>query len=101
MMERIRIFVIFTMLLTLTTTSIQCQPADFQEDGNYGSAYLESNQAAHWSAYVPIGIMVVAAIWFGVADRHHEHESSSSSRSSSSGSYSHSRSSYSYGCHCH
>ncbi len=33
-----------------------------------GEAYVQSSYNSHWSAYVPIALIVGAAIWFGIAD---------------------------------
>lgn len=83
---------VFSLLLV----SIAFLPlsADMQAE----PAYVESVDAAHWSAYIPIVGIIGAAIFFGVAD-----ESSSDScksyaeMSSRSKSYSHRGcSSYSY-----
>ncbi len=97
LMEKLRKWVALTLLFTLVATSIQGQPTYIQQDDNtYSSAYEDSSRTAHWSAYVPIGIMVAAAIWFGVADTSNSDDSSSygyygygSRSSTSSGSYSH------------
>lgn len=77
-MKKLRPLVALTLALTLATSSIYGQDTFYQEDTDYSSAYVESNNTAHWSAYIPIVILVGAAIWFGIADRHHEHHDSSS-----------------------
>jgi hypothetical protein len=96
-MEKLRKSIALTLLFTLAMTSLQGQSTYNEVDNAYSPAYMESNYTAHWSAYVPIGVMIAAAIWFGIADRKHDDTSSSSgSHSSSSRSgYSHSsRSTY-------
>lgn len=64
-------FFILTLLFAFVTTSIQgqecCDETNMECDG---SAYMEASKTAHWSIYIPIAILVVAAIWFGVADQH-------------------------------
>jgi len=59
----------FTLVLTCAISSIHAQDSCQQEDGNFSSAYVESSHAAHWSVYIPIAILVGAAIWFGFADK--------------------------------
>lgn len=76
-MVKLHQLVILTLLFALFTTSIQGQD-DFDLDDDPGSAYAESSQTAHWSVYIPITILVVAAIWFGVSDRNHNSSSYSS-----------------------
>ena len=113
-MQKIHKWVVFTLLFTLLTTSIQSQDNYDQEDEAAGSAYVQSSQSAHWSVYVPITIFVVAAIWFGVSDKDHDLSSykdsqdglgsiDNSKRHSSwrSGSSSSCRNTYSRSCHCH
>lgn len=73
-----------------------------------GIAYEQSYYTAHWSAYVPIALLVLAGIAFGIADQNHSstHSSDYSKynglgplRKSSSSSYS--RYSYSKGSYSH
>ena len=85
-MEKLHKWVALTLILTFMTTSIYGQSLEYQNDEDYGSAYTESSHSAHWSAYVPIGVMVVAAIWFGIADQKHNNISK---KSPSSGYQSH------------
>lgn len=79
-MKKLRPLVALTLALTLVTSSMYGQDSYCQEDGNYSSAYVESSHATHWSVYIPIAILVGAAIWFGIADRSHDHHSSSDSQ---------------------
>ena len=65
-MVKLHKFVILTLLFALCTTSLQGQN-DFDPEADTGSAYTQGSQTAHWSVYVPIAIIVGAAIWFGVA----------------------------------
>lgn len=103
-METLRYWVTLTLVFTLVMTSIHGQSAYDEEDppsseeNTYSSAYMQSYQTAHWSAYVPIGIMVAAAIWFGIADRKHDDASSDSrySRRSRYKGYRHSTGTYSH-----
>jgi hypothetical protein len=117
-MKKLNHFVILTIVLTLATSSIYGQDPCYQEDDTCSSAYMQSTNTAHWSVYIPIAIIVGAAIWFGVADHDSEkfdssdsqnalgsidnsirnHRSSSSKYSSSSKS-SYDRNSYSYSRH--
>lgn len=115
-MQKIQKWVVFTLLFTLLMTTIQAQDSYDQEDEAAGSAYVQSSQSAHWSVYVPITILVVAAIWFGVSDKDHNDHSKytdsqdglgsidSSKRHSSWRSRDRSsscRNTYSRSCHCH
>jgi hypothetical protein len=77
-MEKLHKLVTLTLLFTIVTTSIQAQDADDQSDENYSSAYVQSSHAAHWSVYIPIAILVVAAVYLGLADEKHSNDSSSS-----------------------
>lgn len=72
-------FVIFTLLFALFTTSLQGQN-DFDLDEDSGSAYTQGSQTAHWSVYIPIAILIGAAIWFGVSDKNHDTSSYSNSQ---------------------
>ena len=105
-MQILRKWTTLALVFALTITSVQSQPLQVEEEPPYSAAYTQSHQAAHWSAYIPIGIMVAAAIWFGVADQQpNNSDSSFSGRSkyrskSRSGSYS-SKSEYSSGSHAH
>jgi hypothetical protein len=71
-MKKLHQFFTLTLLLTFATPSIHGQDPQYQEDATYSSAYMQSSHAAHWSVYIPIALLVGAAIWFGVADRNHE-----------------------------
>lgn len=76
-MKKLHSLVALTLALTLAASSIYGQDPDCQEGTDYSSAYVEGSNTAHWSVYIPIAILVGAAIWFGVADRHSEHHNSS------------------------
>ena len=78
---RLQWFSRFLVLLTLSNASLFSQDLSSYEAEEQG-AYLASQQAAHWSAYVPIVVIVGATIFFGVADQSHK---STSSHSESSG----------------
>lgn len=52
----------------LIVSSIEGQPICNEQDCCDSSAYSESCYQAHWSAYVPIAILVAAAIFWGIAD---------------------------------
>lgn len=88
-MHTLRKLMLLTLLFALATTSIQAQEGSYSPnlyetpDENYGNAYQQSSRAAHWSAYVPLTALIVAAILFGLADRNHHHNHHSSSGSSS------------------
>ncbi len=83
-------------------------PCYYQECDSTGEAYAQSSYNCHWSAFVPLALIVGAAIWFGVADGNSSNDSSSDSknglgslaRSRRSSSYHSSRShgSHSSGC---
>lgn len=97
-------------ILTSLSTSINAQQSCCYQECNdtTGEAYAQSSYNSHWSALVPLALIVGAAIWFGVADgsssdsssnsndglgslarRHHSHSyGSRSSRSSYSNSHS-------------
>lgn len=69
-----------TLLFTLVNSSIQGQSTNNQDEENYSSAYMQSSQTAHWSVYIPIAILVVAAIYLGIADKSSDHSSYSDSQ---------------------
>lgn len=89
-MHTLRKLMLLTLLFALATTSIQAQEESYSPnlyetpDENYGNAYQQSSRAAHWSAYVPLTVLIVAAIFFGLADRNHHHNHHYSSSGSSS-----------------
>lgn len=74
-MTKLHRLFILTLLFAFVTTSIQGQNSCCDEVTECGSAYTEGAQTAHWSVYIPIAILVAAAIWFGVADRDHSTDS--------------------------
>lgn len=78
-MKKFRSFIALTLVLALTTSTIYSQEPYNQENESYSSAYMQSSHTAHWSVYIPIAILVGAAIWFGMADskrdRHHSSDS--------------------------
>lgn len=78
-MAKLHKLVMLTLLFALVTSSIQGQNCCDQDD-ECGCAYTQGSQTAHWSVYIPIAILVVAAIWFGVSDRNHDHSSYSDSQ---------------------
>lgn len=91
-------FFCLALLLTLPNmTLLTLHAAQMQDELPSESAYLASQQAAHWSAYVPIAAVLGATVFFGVADQ--SHQSSSSSHSGSEKKYSSpSRSTSQYTC---
>lgn len=84
-MRKLQTWVALTLLLALATPSIQAQPAYVQDDETCCSAYNNSCHAAHWSAYVPIGLIVAAAIVFAIADQNHKEESTYSQSGTTTG----------------
>jgi hypothetical protein len=76
-MKKLHPFITATLLMTFVTSSIYGQDPNYQEDGEYSSAYIQSHNSAHWTVYIPITILVGAAIWFGLADRRRQHQHSS------------------------
>lgn len=79
-MKRLRQWIILTLFFTCTATSIQAHEMDQEEYPSCGEAYIQSSHTAHWSVYVPITILIAAAIYFGIADqknRGHHHSSDS------------------------
>lgn len=100
-------WIMWTLIFGLGITSLQGQ-----EERCCGSAYTESYNAACWSPYLPIAILVVAAIYLGTSDKGERH--SSKGYTSHGGSYrkdcydglgplasrSHSHSSYTYAKSC-
>lgn len=78
-MVKLHKFVTLTVLFALCTTSLQGQN-DFDPEADTGSAYTQGSQTAHWSVYIPIAILVGAAIWFGVSDKNHDTSSYSDSQ---------------------
>jgi len=113
-MAKLHKMMVLTLLFAFITTSIQGQDCCEQSD-DCGCAYSQGSQTAHWSVYIPITILVGAAICFGVSDRGHSSSNYSDSqdalgsianskrRSTShrSGSYSSSSYSNSRGSYCH
>lgn len=79
-MKRFHQLVALTLVLAITTSSIYGQDLYNQEDESHSSAYMQSQNTAHWSVYVPIAILIGAAIWFGLADRKHEKHDSNDSQ---------------------
>lgn len=65
-----------TLLCVMPLTAIQSQEYTSNQYTNNACcgepeascAYNDSCRTAHWSVYVPIGIVVVAAVLFGLAD---------------------------------
>lgn len=111
-MAKLHKMVVLTLLFALFTTSIYGQDCCEQDD-DCGSAYCQGSQIAHWSVYIPITILVVAAIWFGVSDRSHDSSSYYSNSQDALGSIDNSKrnsghrscscrsNSYSSGSYCH
>ena len=72
-------WVVLALLFSLSITSLQGQETCEMEEESC-CAYSQGCQTAHWSIYIPITILVVAAIWFGVSDRSHSSSSSGDSQ---------------------
>jgi hypothetical protein len=81
-MRKFQKLVALTLILTCTTLSIYGQDPYYQDypENDVGAAYVQSSNTAHWSVYIPIAILVGAAIFFGLADRHHPYHDSSDSQ---------------------
>lgn len=86
-MKKLRPWIHLMLFFAMMTTSIHGQEiCNQEEDQSYlqenescCEAYMESSHTAHWSVYVPLTILVAAAIYFGMADKkNHEHPSSGS-----------------------
>lgn len=71
-MKKLHSLVVLTLVLTFATVSIYGQDSCDQDDETYSCAYGQSSHSAHWSVYIPIAVIVGAAIWFGLADRSHK-----------------------------
>ncbi len=105
MMKKLRKLLLFTLFFAFIT-SLQAQDCN-PDDENYSDAYMESRNAAHWSAYVPITILVVAAIYLGFADNDHRGNNCSDTYDDGLGSLGTRGSYYSgysrstSGCYCH
>lgn len=101
-MKQFRKLVVLTLFCILIMSSVQGQndafDQDEQQDINWGSAYQQSSRTAHWSAYVPITTLVVAAIFLGIADNKHSTPYNSSDPYNGIGSLKDSRSGC-YGSH--
>lgn len=76
-MNKIYKITTLVLLFSFIINPIQGESLNDEEDERCGAAYVESSQTAHWSVYIPITILVVAAILFGVADRDHKSHNSS------------------------
>ncbi len=68
-----RLLSTLTLILAFSTASIYGQDACHQENETCSSAYMQSQQTAHWSVYVPIVLLVGAAVLFGIADGKHKY----------------------------
>lgn len=79
-MPKLHKMVVLTLLFALMTTSIHGQVNCDQGDSECGGAYAQGSQTAHWSVYIPITILVVAAIGFSVSDKNHKHSDYSDSQ---------------------
>jgi len=56
-------------VLTSSINSVYAQQeCCCQEYDTTGEAYAQSSFNSHWSAFIPVALIVGAAIWFGVAD---------------------------------
>ena len=59
-------------MLTLLTQTVNAQEYETEyfayENDQSAEAFAQSSYNSHWSAYVPIALMVGAIIWFAVAD---------------------------------
>jgi len=77
-----KFYPLITLILTVafTTSSLHAQETCYQEDVNYGSAYVESSHSANWTVYIPVTLIVGAAIWFGFADRSKDKKNCSDSQ---------------------
>lgn len=108
-MRIVRNLLLLTLFFSCATSSVYSEPpCCYNECEPCGEAYSQGSCTAHWSAYVPIVLIVGAAIWFGVADGNSSSSSNSNSKdglgslaSSKRRSSSHSYSSYSSSYHCH
>lgn len=77
---------VFTTLCALIAGSLHSQEVDsgrgYYPDASEStfndSAYADSVYSAHWSAYVPITVLIAAALFFGAADKNRSSNSSSS-----------------------
>lgn len=79
-MNKLRPLAALTLAMILMTTSTYGQESCYQEDADYSSAYVESSRTAHWSVYIPIALVVGAAIWFGIAENKKDYLSYSDSQ---------------------
>lgn len=79
-MKKLRSLVILTLTLAFATTSISAQETYYQTDENFSTAYAEGSNTANWTVYIPITLLVGAAIWFGLADRTKDKKHSSNSQ---------------------
>lgn len=77
-----KIFQKLILATTMISLPLHCQEACEDYSSCDSSAYYDCGRAAHWSAYVPIAALLVAAIWLGFADNKHTRASCSCSSSS-------------------
>lgn len=75
----------FLMMLFVSALRPAYGDQGCQDCDTCGEAYSQSSYTAHWSAYVPIAVLIAAGIWFGVADSKSDDSSSSSDSSSHDG----------------
>lgn len=79
-MNQLRQSMIIVLCIMFTLSSLQGQEICHQEKEEEevcSEAYLQSSYTAHWSVYIPITLLVAAAIYFGLADQKHHDPSSS------------------------
>lgn len=70
-MQSIRTTFLALLILTTPFTYLQAQDPPFSPHEDYSEAYADSSRATHWSVYIPATVLVVAAIWLAVQDKHH------------------------------
>jgi hypothetical protein len=80
-MQRLQNILSSLVIFTLTTSTVLGQDPEVDEIEDYSPAYSQTHHAAHWSAYIPLSAMAVAAIYLGIADNANNNLSSSSSSS--------------------
>jgi hypothetical protein len=98
-MERIKKLIALTAAIAMFTSQLHAEEAEKAPEKGTDCceetccAYEDSGNAALWSAALPIGAIVVAAIIIATTHRHHHHSKTSVTSSITSHSHSHSSSS--------
>lgn len=84
MFQKLRTAALFAALIT---SPLYGEAHCYEDDGMdpENCAYMQSSHAAHWSAYVPIAVLIAAGICWSVADKKHSSSSGHCNSNSQNG----------------